>query len=809
MFPTLSSAWLYPSMNHLIICREYPPAPQPPGGIGKYVQTIARLFAEEGEVVHVIGQLWEGAPQAVEIVQKGHLVIHRVQIEDPLPDGWSRVGLESQKLALRGLADSDFPAQVFSWQASLLAEMLIASEAIDLVEAQEWEAPLYYLLLRRALGLGPRRRPPCVVHLHSPSEFIFRHNGWSPALADYLPAKRLEEYTISAADALLCPSHYLAGQAEQHYRLRQGSIEVIPYPMGDTPRLRRGPEIWENGTICYVGRIELRKGVLEWVDAAVEVAAEQPDICFEFIGGDVPSGVIDHRSVGQMARERIPRPMKRRFRFRGSQPASTIRQLLACSRVAVVPSRWENLPYSCIEAMSTGLPVIASPEGGMKELLVDGESGWVAASQSSQALAAALRRALRTPAAIRADMGNEAALAVRRLCDNSAIVRRQLEWRTALTTQRAGPSLHLPAVLRVGRRGRADAGHTQPLTAEEKHFGHGIGIVVTSLSPAQLLDACLTSIASQESPPVRVVVVVFDRNRSYTEATEQARAMGCALIEAEDGSPASAKSTGLRTLLESGPAPLGVSFVTADLRLDPAFVAVCESLLLADSDLGICSAWTHRTGTIEGVGVAPCPCFPYQWLVNDAAEYSVVRTEALLESTHCLPELPPTFDTWDLFNAVLAAGWTAVTYPAILATEAGEQKRDRGRGPVADFSVHQATFSRFSRQLESQSVELISLARAVMSGSGSAQRRFSPCAFQAQRFRTSTLKWFLERPLEEKLRMVREGMRNPRMLLRFLMWRLRSHRGSAKGTRPESSLAMPAGCRVQKAGLRTDSGKSR
>jgi len=44
-------------MKHLIISREYPPS-QPQGGIGTNVENIARLLADSGETVHVIGQLW-------------------------------------------------------------------------------------------------------------------------------------------------------------------------------------------------------------------------------------------------------------------------------------------------------------------------------------------------------------------------------------------------------------------------------------------------------------------------------------------------------------------------------------------------------------------------------------------------------------------------------------------------------------------------------------------------------------------------------------------------------------------------------
>ena len=127
---------------------------------------------------------------------------------------------------MKGLFQSSFPPQCFSWQASLLAESLVEREGIDIIEAQEFYAPLYYFQLRRALGLGPKRRPPCIVHLHSPTEFIARYSEYDIGDPFLLTSKRLEDYSIAAADALLCPSQYLARQAEAHYGLAAGKIRV-------------------------------------------------------------------------------------------------------------------------------------------------------------------------------------------------------------------------------------------------------------------------------------------------------------------------------------------------------------------------------------------------------------------------------------------------------------------------------------------------------------------------------------------------------------------------------------------------------
>src|ERR1019366_2287659 len=172
-------------MTHLILCREYPPAPYLAGGIGTYARHIARQLAEAGETVHVVGQLWEGAPDRIVRLCDGRLIEHRISVEEPIADTPAEEA--EQRTILQQLAASTCPSQLFSWQAARYVEALLEREHIDVIEAQEWEAPLYYLLARRAAGLGPKQQPPCIVHLHSPTQMIFEYNEWDQSLTDFLP----------------------------------------------------------------------------------------------------------------------------------------------------------------------------------------------------------------------------------------------------------------------------------------------------------------------------------------------------------------------------------------------------------------------------------------------------------------------------------------------------------------------------------------------------------------------------------------------------------------------------------------------
>ena len=427
-------------MKHLIVCREYPPAPS--GGIGTYVDHLADLLAGAGETVHVIGQLWSGAERPLEERpggRGGRLVIHRLPYLD-----WERDGarLDPDDPTLTGLFRSDFPPRAFAWQAALLAERLVESEGIDLIEAQEYEAPLWFFQLRRALGMGPRRQPPCIVHLHSPTEPIAVHNEWDLSRPDVAAALRLEEETIRAADALLCPSRFLARQAEERYGLPAGSVRVIHLPLGGGRPIERSPEAWKRGPVCYVGRLERRKGVLEWIDAAVAVAREDPEVRFDFVGPNVLG--LAWISGEDLVERRIPPEVRDRFVFRGGRPRSELPRVLGEARIAVVPSRWENFPNTCVEAMVSGLPVLATRQGGMAELIEEGASGWLADTADPEALASTLRRALAAPPERLREMGRQATAAVARACDNGIILAEHLAFRAEVRTRGASRSLVPP-----------------------------------------------------------------------------------------------------------------------------------------------------------------------------------------------------------------------------------------------------------------------------------------------------------------------------------------------------------------------------
>jgi hypothetical protein len=73
--------------------------------------------------------------------------------------------------------------------------------------------------------------------------------------------------------------------------------------------------------------------------------------------------------------------------FTGRVPLQELPTYYRDADICVVPSAYDNSPYSCLEAMSCGTPVIASDAGGAKEYLEHGVSGLVVPAKNAKALA--------------------------------------------------------------------------------------------------------------------------------------------------------------------------------------------------------------------------------------------------------------------------------------------------------------------------------------------------------------------------------------------------------------------------------------
>jgi glycosyltransferase involved in cell wall biosynthesis len=85
-----------------------------------------------------------------------------------------------------------------------------------------------------------------------------------------------------------------------------------------------------------------------------------------------------------------------------------VRRWMLASDGFVLSSRWEGLPMGLLEAAACALPAVATDVPGTREVIVDGQPGWLAPPGNAAALSAAMARLMQTPAEERKAMGERA-----------------------------------------------------------------------------------------------------------------------------------------------------------------------------------------------------------------------------------------------------------------------------------------------------------------------------------------------------------------------------------------------------------------
>lgn len=192
--------------------------------------------------------------------------------------------------------------------------------------------------------------------------FVVQPWGTDLELARRMPW--LARGVLRRARVAVCASGALAEAARG-----LGARDVRVIPTGVDVPAEPGEEAYPP-EILFVGRLSAEKGILELVEASrglpLVVVGDGP------LRDRVPGalGFVDHRELGAH---------------------------YARAAVVACPSLREGYGMACLEAMAYGKPVVASAVGGLRDLVVDGETGLLVPPGDPAALRAALERLLGDP----------------------------------------------------------------------------------------------------------------------------------------------------------------------------------------------------------------------------------------------------------------------------------------------------------------------------------------------------------------------------------------------------------------------------
>lgn len=199
---------------------------------------------------------------------------------------------------------------------------------------------------------------------------------------------------------------------EQHRGIPEASTRVIPNavdlnlfrPTGRTAEFPAGQGL----RVGYAGQWVPRKGVAQLLDAWRIVKSSLPSAELHMAGGaDLWKNGRETAGAAESAGQVREMQEQGLLRCVGELPRSQMPEFWNSVNVAVVPSLYEPFGLVALEAMACGVPVVCTSAGGLKEVVVHGESGLLVQPGDSRALAEALLSLL-TNEGLRARFGDAA-----------------------------------------------------------------------------------------------------------------------------------------------------------------------------------------------------------------------------------------------------------------------------------------------------------------------------------------------------------------------------------------------------------------
>jgi glycosyltransferase involved in cell wall biosynthesis len=191
--------------------------------------------------------------------------------------------------------------------------------------------------------------------------------------------KILRSFCARRADAVIVPSQYLA-RAVAAWGVSDSKIIVVYNTIDATSTVRATIPLSTPVTIVTAGRLI----PLKQIDDVIESLADCSEAGLVIVGEGPERGRLEH-----LVRSR---QLLNRVYFAGQKTKDETIALMAACDLFVLNSTHEGFPHVLLEAMSLGLPVVATAVGGTPELVRDGENGFLIAPNANGALSKTLMR---------------------------------------------------------------------------------------------------------------------------------------------------------------------------------------------------------------------------------------------------------------------------------------------------------------------------------------------------------------------------------------------------------------------------------
>ena len=343
------------------------------GGLATYINNIAHILANKGHVITIIVKSEKNG--SFEYDEK--IFIERVNVD------LSNV-------------DINLPGSIYRACSKKLNERLLYVHnnvrRIDVVQYANWSALGYY-----------RTDIPTVVRISSDWPYWRAANRLDYSKDALYECEKvtdyLEEIALMNADKVFGPSDLFAGIISKRTGV---DIDVIESPF-ENKHITMDESVYEE-KLCnrkYIftyGSLNLLKGIKLIGDSIYRILKENKDCLYAFAGNDwgwqdeCGKKVSAINYVKEHAREFADRVI-----YLGALSREQLHPIISKAEMCVFPSRVDNLPNACIEAMAMGKIVIGTLNASFEQLIDNEENGFLIEKENVESLCSTIFAVNRLP----------------------------------------------------------------------------------------------------------------------------------------------------------------------------------------------------------------------------------------------------------------------------------------------------------------------------------------------------------------------------------------------------------------------------
>lgn len=328
------------------------------------------------------------------LARKGHQV-HFITYRQP-----ARLTAFQENIYYHEVSSADYPLFEYPPYDTALASKLVdvvKYENIDILHVHYAIPHAAIAYMAKKILLSEGRYLPVVTTLHGTDiTLVGKNKAFAPVVA----------FSINKSDGVTAVSGSLCRQTEEFFNLKK-DIKVI-YNFIDFDRFRKVNKdhfkkaIAPNGERILIHTSNFRK--VKRVDDVIRIFQKiyEKIPCKLLLVGDGP----ERRSVEELCREI---GLCEEIRFLGKQDA--VEELLALADLFIMPSESESFGLAALEAMACEVPVISTNVGGLPEVNIHGETGFLSDLGNVEEMAANAIRLLENEALLQEFRSNALAQA--------------------------------------------------------------------------------------------------------------------------------------------------------------------------------------------------------------------------------------------------------------------------------------------------------------------------------------------------------------------------------------------------------------